>query len=120
MDVNEQKLFVGCHSKILVWNIESWTLEHRLTNHTQVLRAMTSGQQLSKNIRVNPRVALAREVSQQSLQFLLAAAASHDRAQHCRSRGCIANTENNHAGEQAVRAPRGWRGAVRQVHVDSS
>jgi pleiotropic regulator 1 len=45
--IGESQLFVGCMSNIYVWDVESWTMTHRLTNHSHVLRAMTEGKQVS-------------------------------------------------------------------------
>ena len=61
--VGDGRLAVGCTGHILVWDTESWQLVERLSNHTQVLRAMSDGRQMSKNLDVDPQVAMAREAS---------------------------------------------------------
>lgn len=45
--IGETQIFVGCKSAIYVWDLSTWENTHRLTNHTQVLRAMTEGKQVS-------------------------------------------------------------------------
>ena len=61
--VGDGRLAVGCTGHILVWDTESWQLVERLSNHTHVLRAMSDGRQMSKNLDVDPQVAMAREAS---------------------------------------------------------
>lgn len=50
--IGESQLFVGCTANIYVYDIKTWKVEHRLSNHTQVLRAMSSGKQMSKNVEI--------------------------------------------------------------------
>lgn len=67
LSIHRDKMFVGCEGKIVVWdvqpNLQQWDVKTRLLNHTHVLRAMSDGQQLSKNRPMAPRAALAREPS---------------------------------------------------------
>lgn len=63
LELVDTRLVVGCTGRILVWDTRSWVLLEKLSNHTQVLRAMSDGKQLSKNIGIDPRIAIAREAS---------------------------------------------------------
>jgi hypothetical protein len=56
-------LVVGCSGKMLVWDTVSWKVRNRLSGHTQVLRAMSDGKQMSKNLDIDPRLAIAREAA---------------------------------------------------------
>jgi hypothetical protein len=62
----DTRLVVGCTGRILVWDTKSWELIEKHSNHTQVLRAMSDGKQLSKNLGIDPRIAIAREASKLS------------------------------------------------------
>jgi WD40 repeat protein len=57
------QLVVGCTGRILVWDTKSWKLMDTLTQHTQVLRAMSDGKQMSKNMGIDPRIVIAREAA---------------------------------------------------------
>ena len=63
MELVDSRLLVGCTGRILVWDTSTWQLITKLSNHTQVLRSMSDGKQMSKNIEIDPRVALAREAA---------------------------------------------------------
>jgi len=58
-----KRLVVGCSGRMMVWDTGSWSLVSRLTGHTQVLRAMSDGKQMSKNLDIDPRLAIAREAA---------------------------------------------------------
>lgn len=60
--IGQTQLFVGCQSNIYVWDIATWTMTHRLTNHTHVLRAMSAGKQMSKNVEVQDDSILQRRL----------------------------------------------------------
>lgn len=57
------KLVVGCTGRIMVWDTKSWKLVDELTQHTQVLRAMSDGKQMSKMLGIDPRIVIAREAA---------------------------------------------------------
>mmetsp|Transcript_50247 Transcript_50247/g.100232 ORF Transcript_50247/g.100232 Transcript_50247/m.100232 type:complete len:660 (+) Transcript_50247:113-2092(+) len=63
VSVHRGSMFVGCNGKIVVWDLAEWKLKTKLLNHTHVLRAMSNGQQMSKNRQLAPIAALAREPS---------------------------------------------------------
>mmetsp|Transcript_66085 Transcript_66085/g.162670 ORF Transcript_66085/g.162670 Transcript_66085/m.162670 type:complete len:652 (+) Transcript_66085:309-2264(+) len=58
--IGATQLMVGCENSIYVWDIATWTNTHRLTNHTHVLRAMTEGKQMSKNVDAGDKIVAAR------------------------------------------------------------
>jgi hypothetical protein len=66
LELVDSRLVVGCTGRILVWDTKTWELLEKLSNHTQVLRAMSDGKQLSKNLDIDPRIAIAREASKLS------------------------------------------------------
>jgi len=63
LQVVGSRLVVGCSGKMLVWDTVSWKVRNRLSGHTQVLRAMSDGKQMSKNLDIDPRLAIAREAA---------------------------------------------------------
>ena len=63
LEIVDSRLVVGCTGTMMVWDTNSWKLLHKLSNHTQVLRAMSDGKQLSKNLGLDPRIEIAREAS---------------------------------------------------------
>jgi WD40 repeat protein len=48
--ISDSQLFIGCMSNIYVWDMETWKMTHRLTNHSHVLRAMSDGKQVIYSI----------------------------------------------------------------------
>ena len=66
LELVDSRLVVGCTGRILVWDTKNWERLEKLSNHTQVLRAMSDGKQLSKNLDIDPRIAIAREASKLS------------------------------------------------------
>eukprot|EP00960_Hanusia_phi_P048248 758834-Hanusia_phi.AAC.1 len=89
LEVVEDTLVVGCKGAVMVWDMRTWQLQHRLTNHTQVLRAMSAGLQV-------------RVVSPPPFLFTSCSALQAEAAGSSDSGG--------KGGEQAVR-PVGRRGA---------
>lgn len=104
LELVDQTLAVACKGAVMVWNTRTWKLRQRLTNHTQVLRAMSAGlqvpfvffpsrpspvPQLSKRRPLDPRVLEAREASKLSGLVVGAVRASKKHLMASVDDGCI-------------------------------